>query len=62
MTTHPKVRARNAAAGALLAAGLLSAAAPGAAAATPVAPAVSRASVAASDAYTIAPYTAVNLR
>ncbi|MET8584913.1 SH3 domain-containing protein [Streptomyces collinus] len=60
--THLKTRAEAAAAGTFLAAGLLAATAPGALAATPAAPAVVRPSSAASDAYTVAPYTAVNLR
>ncbi|MFF8473779.1 SH3 domain-containing protein [Streptomyces sp. NPDC015414] len=62
MITHLRVKARATVAGVLLAAGLLAAAAPGASAATPSAPPAVHASAAASDAYTIAPYTAVNLR
>ncbi|MFC9283742.1 SH3 domain-containing protein [Streptomyces collinus] len=61
-TTHLRTKAKAAAAGALLAAGLLVTTAPGAFAATPAAPAVARPASALSDAYTVAPYTAVNLR
>ena len=61
VTTH-LTRAKTAAAGALLAAGLLVAAAPGATAATPAAPTTVHSPTVAYDAYTVAPYTAVNLR
>jgi len=60
--TKHLTRARATAAAALITAGLLVSVAPAASAATPAAPTPGRSSTAAYDAYTVAPYTAVNLR